>query len=93
MFFVFFLLPKAEDRQRVDEWKGEQHTSGKQELGCKTQKRHAIHTVTSGTLVKNHNPTQGAENAMEVDWNVLLLSLSVASQASDHFLSISSFSG
>lgn len=49
------LLPKAEDCERVDEWKREQHRAREEEMGCKIQ-RHAIHTVTSGTLVKNHNP-------------------------------------
>ena len=52
------MLPKAEDCERVDERRTrEQHGARKQEMmGCKKRQRHAIHTVTSGTLVKNHNP-------------------------------------
>ncbi|KAG7520807.1 hypothetical protein JOB18_036208 [Solea senegalensis] len=53
------LLPEAEDCERVDEWKREQRAARKQRMGCKRQ-RHAIHTVTSDTLVKNHNPNKGA---------------------------------
>lgn len=58
-FFVCVcVLPKAEDCERVDERRTrEQHGARKQEMmGCKKRQRHAIHTVTSGTLVKNHNP-------------------------------------
>ena len=55
------VLPKAEDCERVDERRTrEQHGARKQEMmGCKKRQRHAIHTVTSGTLVKNHNPLGG----------------------------------
>lgn len=52
------LLPKAEDCERVDEWRREQHRAREYKMGSKIQ-RHAIHTVTSGTLVKNHNPKKG----------------------------------
>lgn len=53
------LLPEAEDCERVDERQSERRGGRKQELGCKTQ-RHAIHTVTSGTRVHNHNPRAAA---------------------------------
>lgn len=97
LFFSFFrccglaaeynlhvLLPKAEDRERVDVWK----RSRKQRVGCKIQ--HAIHTVTSEILLKNHNPKRkNGDRKMrwKLDYSLLsyyFLSLSVSSRASDH---------
>lgn len=42
----FFSLPEAEDRERVDQWKGAQNA------GKKIPKRHAIH---ASVLVQKHN--------------------------------------
>lgn len=56
------LLPKTEDCASADEWK----------QGWKT--RHAIHTVTSGSLINNHNPKTGSrERKMEIRHNAFLL--------------------
>lgn len=70
-----FLLPKAKDCERVDEWKREQHRARKQEMGCKIQ-RHAIHTVTSGTLVKNHNPNKKRNKKTEMRFSLDAIVLS-----------------